>query len=165
MRNLTVEEKAVFDAYMEKENQRIEPMPLRNVGRFFVDDTTPENFIQDYIWLKEMVLESFLLLKPEQRPDGDFLHDVLCGFDLFIEELKVDAEKPQPESIKNDGCLALGFMPTISVVTANYMKGWITEKQASKQFIKAVKANWRFNESGFPQPMPTDEHAPEIQSE
>jgi len=97
MKNLTESEKQVFEAYVEKENQRIASLPLRNTRRFFIDDTPPANFIEDYQWLKQMVLDSFLLLKPEQRPDGEFLHDVLSMFDIFIDELKIDAETPQPE--------------------------------------------------------------------
>lgn len=92
MRTLTESEQKVFDAYVEKENQRIATMPLKNTRRFFVDDTPPANFIEDYQWLKEMVLDSYLLLKPEQRPDGEFLHDIISMFDVFIDELKQDIE-------------------------------------------------------------------------
>lgn len=107
MRKFTAQEQAAFDAYVKAENQRIEPMPLKNVRRFFVDDTPPTDFIQDYQWLKEMVLDSFLLLKPEQRPDGEFLHDTLSTFDVFIDELKTDIESTKPETTKSKGFLTM----------------------------------------------------------
>lgn len=168
MENLTESEKQAFEAYVEKENQRIAHLPLKNTRRFFVKDTPPANFIEDYQWLKGMVLDSFLLLKPEQRPDGEFLHNILSTFDVFIDELKTDAETPQTPAndllnlepvrqIVNELTkanveaatmkLMLGdylqnkdFFTKLKIITKLFKEGTIDEGRAATDYIELIKS-------------------------
>jgi len=167
MRNLTEEEKAVFDSYTEKENQRIANKPMRNTRLFFVDDTPPANFIKDYQWLREFVLNSFLMLKPEQRPDGEFLHDVISMFDMFIDELKTDDETPynpadnvpnteHTRKIMRDWSVAVREIAALKILLGEYLQnkdfyiqlnanialfkeGIIDESSTAKKYIEIVK--------------------------
>jgi len=152
MRNLTESEKKAFIAYVEEENQRIAPLPLKNVRRFFVDDTPPANFIDYYQWLKEMVLDSFLLLKPEQRPDGEFLHDTLSTFDVFIEELKTDAETPTipaKEAINNEHLKTLMGELTKAQIEVATLRLLLGEYLQNKDFHLKLKVNIKLFKEGI----------------
>jgi len=102
MREITTEDKAVFDAYVREQNLKIRALQLPNVRRFFIYDTNPEVFGEKLNEIKTFVYQSFMLLDEDYKPDGEHFWELLSSVDYFLRALKADivsAKENKPEVI------------------------------------------------------------------
>jgi hypothetical protein len=172
MRNLTESEKQAFEAYVEKENQRIAHLPLKNARRFFVDDTPPKDFNEDLDELKNFALKSFILLDEDYKPDGLSFYDLISKLEYFQLALKEDSEpsaveldysggfyKEKCEQLEEKATMLnreIGgleyllenylknrlFYEQIKQVVTDYTNGHKTEQETITGFLSSIKEHW-----------------------
>ncbi|MBN2634937.1 MAG: hypothetical protein JXR61_01620 [Prolixibacteraceae bacterium] len=95
MENLINENQKVIEDYRNQENLKIQPLQLRNVRLFLIQNENLTDLQEDLTYLSKFAQKAFMLMDDENRPDGQYLHDIVNNIECFQDELKFDIETYQ----------------------------------------------------------------------